>query len=301
MSDTYTKLFSSITESTIWCEPAGTRLLWITFLAKCNRHGEVYGSIPGMARLANITLDECERGLAALLAPDPYSRTLDNEGRRIEPIDGGWRILNHAKFDRLRSAIEAEERERERKAKWDREHRGNRPNAAHRTPDVPPTTPDAPPTFSDAPPTPTVTTRAEAKATVRQAAHADGFDAFWQVYPVKKGKQAALKAWARLKLTPEAVDAVLFKLRQQVERDDDWLRGFAPHPATYLNGARWNDEIAQPRVRGGPAPAEPSKTMQAIQTLMRGIPNAQPELARRGDPPGLEQAALPAPGRVARG
>ena len=50
MSDNYTKLFSSITESTVWGEPYGTRLVWIAFLAKCNKHGEVYAAVPGVAR-----------------------------------------------------------------------------------------------------------------------------------------------------------------------------------------------------------------------------------------------------------
>src|SRR5687768_11367511 len=110
MSDTYTKLFASITESTIWSEPAGTRLVWITLLAKSNRHGEVYGSVPGLARLANVTLAECEAAIATFMAPDKWSRTPDNEGRRVEAIDGGWRLLNFAKFDRKRSEIESAER-----------------------------------------------------------------------------------------------------------------------------------------------------------------------------------------------
>lgn len=161
MADSYTKLFASITESTIWTEPAGTRLVWITMLAKANRHGEVYASVPGLARLANVSLEDAERALTTFLSPDKYSRTPDHEGRRIEPIDGGWRLLNFAKFDRQRSEIEAKEREAERKREWDRKNRANRPNANYRgepegiTPDVPPTKSDAPPTFSDAPPTPT--------------------------------------------------------------------------------------------------------------------------------------------------
>lgn len=36
------------------------------------------------------------------LSPDKWSRTTDNEGRRIEPIDGGWRLLNHAKYRAIR-------------------------------------------------------------------------------------------------------------------------------------------------------------------------------------------------------
>jgi hypothetical protein len=161
MGDTYTKLFASITESTIWCEPSGTRLVWITLLAKCNRHGEVFGSVPGLARLANVSLEECESAIHTLLSPDKWSRTPDFEGRRITPIDGGWRILNHAKFDKLRSAIEAEERERERKRNWDRDHRPSgyaRDGKSDESPtqsDESPTQSDESPTQSVRPPTPT--------------------------------------------------------------------------------------------------------------------------------------------------
>ena len=102
MSDNYTKLFSSITESTVWGETYGTRLVWIAFLAKYNKHGEVYAAVPGVARMANVTLEEADTAITALLSPDKWSRTPDNEGRRIEAIDGGWRILNHSKFDAIR-------------------------------------------------------------------------------------------------------------------------------------------------------------------------------------------------------
>ena len=123
MSDHYTKLFSSITTSTIWCEPAGTRLLWITMLSMKNRLGEVFGSIPGMASVAKISIAECEAGIAVLLAPDPYSRTKDEGGRRIAEIDGGWIILNHAKFCKMGSADEKAERKRESDREWDRNNR----------------------------------------------------------------------------------------------------------------------------------------------------------------------------------
>jgi hypothetical protein len=150
MSDAYTKLFGSITESTIWSEPAGTRLVWITFLAKCNKHGEVFGSVPGIARLANVSLEECAAAIETLLTPDKWSRTPDNEGRRIGPIDGGWQILNHAKFDAIRNASERAEYKRQ----WDKENRRNRPNAAHRTPDKNPDNSDSATTVPT-PPTPT--------------------------------------------------------------------------------------------------------------------------------------------------
>lgn len=119
MSDTYTKLFSSITESTVWGESYATRIVWIAMLAMADARGNVYGSVPGLARRANVTLSEAQEALAAFYAPDPHSRTKDSDGRRVEEIDGGWRLINHAKYAAIRSA----EERREYKRQWDRENR----------------------------------------------------------------------------------------------------------------------------------------------------------------------------------
>jgi hypothetical protein len=154
MSDSYTKLFSSITASTIWMEPAGTRLTWITMLAMTDKHGCVYSSVPGLADRAKVSRQEVDIALACFLAPDPDSRTKDMEGRRVEEIDGGWRLLNHAKFDRMRSEAEAADRRAESKRAWDREHRNDRPNADYRdeiTPVITPVTIRLPPSQSVTP------------------------------------------------------------------------------------------------------------------------------------------------------
>lgn len=119
MTDTYTKLFRSIAASTIVSEPLPTRWLWVTLLSQADKGGNVYGSIPGLARLANITIEEVEFALASLMSPDPYSRTPDNEGRRLEVVDGGWRLLNHAKYAAMRNEAERAEYKR----KWDQENR----------------------------------------------------------------------------------------------------------------------------------------------------------------------------------
>ena len=53
------------------------------------------GTIPGLARLSNVSVEDCENALNKLKAPDKYSRTKDNDGRRISETDGGWMILNY--------------------------------------------------------------------------------------------------------------------------------------------------------------------------------------------------------------
>lgn len=112
----YTKLFNSILHSTIWSEPHETRILWITMLAMSDRNGCVNASIPGLARMAGVTIDQCKDGIEKFLSPDPYSRTPDNEGRRIERIDGGWHLLNHGKYREMMSIEERREYNRRKQA-----------------------------------------------------------------------------------------------------------------------------------------------------------------------------------------
>lgn len=112
MSRTFTKLFSSITESTVWCEPHATVRVWIAMLAKADHAGRVFAAIPGLAHLSRVTTEECEVAIETFLAPDKYSRTPDFEGRRIERIDGGWRLLNHAKYRQLRDEESVKESKR---------------------------------------------------------------------------------------------------------------------------------------------------------------------------------------------
>ena len=98
MSQTFTKLFASITASTVWCEPSATRVVWVTMLAMADHVGRVHGSVPGLANIAQVTLTECQVALDTFLAPDRYSRSTEKEGRRIEVIDGGWRLINYIEY-----------------------------------------------------------------------------------------------------------------------------------------------------------------------------------------------------------
>lgn len=84
-------------------------------LALADKHGEVFASIPGLARRAGVTIEEAEKALTCLLSPDQYSRTKDFDGRRIQEIDGGWVLLNHPKYRALLSEAERREYNRVKK------------------------------------------------------------------------------------------------------------------------------------------------------------------------------------------
>lgn len=114
----YTKLFSSIVTSTIWTEDDRTRIVWITMLACADKNGELQASIPGLARIAGVPVEDCRVAIAKFLAPDPDSRTKDDEGRRIEEIDGGWSLLNFRKYREMASKEDTQASEAARKARY---------------------------------------------------------------------------------------------------------------------------------------------------------------------------------------
>ena len=103
----FTKMFGSITDSTVWGEPDPTRIVWITMLAMANRDGFVHSSVPGLAHRARVSLEACEAALETFKSPDPYSRTVDYEGRRIEAVDGGWILLNYLKYREAGNPVRA--------------------------------------------------------------------------------------------------------------------------------------------------------------------------------------------------
>jgi hypothetical protein len=72
---------------------------------------------------------------------------------------------------------------------------------------------------------------------------ADNFDAFWQLYPRRVAKLDAQRAWAKLNAQDRA--EVLRRLPLFVDywRATRSSKQFILHPASFLNGRRWEDEI----------------------------------------------------------
>lgn len=75
------------------------------------------------------------------------------------------------------------------------------------------------------------------------------FDLFWQAYPKKVGKGAALKSWSKFQFTESEANAVIKSVQENSARNPQWLKDngqFIPHPATWLNQERWNDSLELP-------------------------------------------------------
>lgn len=65
------------------------------------------------------------------------------------------------------------------------------------------------------------------------------FDRFWKAYPRKQNKGHAEKAWAKaIRLVDP--ETIISAVERSVWNDD---KQFIPHPASWLNGKRWEDEL----------------------------------------------------------
>lgn len=138
----YVKLFSSIINSSVWTEDPATRIVWITMLLRADRDGFVQGVERSIQRDAAVTTEQCARALDILSTPDPTSQTPDHDGRRIEKVQGGWLVLNYAKYRELRT------QEQVREANKKRRQRLNKKAADAEGGDVSPMSPAIPPIAS---------------------------------------------------------------------------------------------------------------------------------------------------------
>ena len=71
------------------------------------------------------------------------------------------------------------------------------------------------------------------------------FERFWKLYPRKRDKLKALRAWDKLKADRKLMQTMSAALKAQMATEE-WQRdnGRAiPYPSTWLNNRRWEDEL----------------------------------------------------------
>lgn len=90
------------------------------------------------------------------------------------------------------------------------------------------------------------TGKGKGKGIVKVKVKADGnFEKFWSAYPKKIGKGVALAAWGKLGITDDLKERIILAVEQQA-KSQQWKKEngqFIPHPATWLNQSRWEDEV----------------------------------------------------------
>lgn len=79
------------------------------------------------------------------------------------------------------------------------------------------------------------------------------FDEFWEAYPRKAGRKAALRAWSRIRPDAALHEKILAAVGR-AKTGEMWRRDggrYIPDPANWLRDGRWDDAPPPPPPAGG--------------------------------------------------
>jgi hypothetical protein len=249
----YGKVFTSMYDGTLATRgPWQALVTFQQFLVLKDRGGIVDMTPDAISRRTTIPIEIINIGIAALEQVDTESRSNELEGRRIVRLDPerswGWKVVNHEKYNKIRS--EDDRREYMRNLMAEKRKKGKETLAvvsnckqrlaklAHIDVDV------------------DVDVKKHLRTAVRDTVSiSPGFEQFWYFYPKKQGKKAAIKAWNKIEPDDLLRDKIYKSLNTQV-KSEPWRASkgkFIPHAATWINGERWNDQetIVDPPSRMG--------------------------------------------------
>jgi hypothetical protein len=95
----------------------------------------------------------------------------------------------------------------------------------------------------------------------------EAFDEFWKTYPRKVGKSAAMKSFVRLGCH-RMMDRIMPAI-ERAKKSFDWIKDngqYIPHPTTWLNQGRWDDEL---QISG--EPPKKTKSENDVWSVGRGL------------------------------
>lgn len=173
---------------------------------------------------------------------------VDAELWEVAERDGekGWLFRNWAEYQPSRAEVESErEASKERVRKWREAKRGKGSNAVGNavTNTVTNTVSNADVTGGVRSPRPDPT-----RPTKKNPSSADAdaiFEAWWKLYPRKVGKQDARRVWDR-KIRDTDPATITDGLRRYLPLYAQTEPDFVPHPSTWLQQGRWEDEVSAP-------------------------------------------------------
>lgn len=238
MSKTYVKVLDNLEDHPRWLEvsPAGVGL-WVLALGYCGRN-LTDGLFPaGKLRRWGVSAED--PAVAELLTAGRWHGPGHECGDCPEVPAGQMYVHAYLEHQRSRAEVEA--------LSAKRAEAGRRGGSARSTKQVAEQTAS---TGKQAEAKGTPTTEADTKkdspARARAAAYAADFETWWETYPHKVGKAAAAKAYEKARRTAGVdADTLMAGLSNATavwvaERRE---RQFIPHPATWLNQGRWDDDV----------------------------------------------------------
>jgi hypothetical protein len=237
------------------CGPA-TRGIWIDLLCLMQKNGEtgrLTGTVPRLARVCRCTINEMVVALTELAETGAADVT---PLQIVTDSDGEVTVVSRR--------MQRDFRARKGSAGRQKRYRDG-PGDGEVTPESRPCDGSLSSSSSVS------SSNAKKKKTVIDLYDDPSFKAFWQCAYRKTSKGAAAKAFAKACLRAD----VAIILNAWKKQNDQWKRDaqekrFVPHPATWLNDDRWEDEIIVP-TNGKP---EPQATLEGRTVEMIGGPGA---------------------------
>lgn len=227
----------------------------VTFMALITLADEddnVDMTLSALSGHTGIPLEVITEGIRVLEEPDPQSRSLKEDGRRITRLDEhrtwGWHIVNRDHYKRMRDL--------EMRKSYMRQHMRKRRGSKmlHGVSSVLANVSLEQESRREGEKKEKTLAQTDVRASLKLISFED---TFWPAYPRKVGKAAASKAWK--KLTQSELDAVMEGLRRY--KATEWQGReiqFIPHASSWLNGRRWDDDLSPahipstPRLEEGP-------------------------------------------------
>lgn len=114
----FVKVFTSILDSTL-AEDYLTRHVFEDLLKLADRDGNVDMTASAIARRTAVPIEIVTKAIEKLCQPDSESRSIDEDGRRLIPLDShrswGWQIVNYLNYRSIRDEDDRRVYFRERK------------------------------------------------------------------------------------------------------------------------------------------------------------------------------------------
>lgn len=108
MRQQYTPIFAKVLASRLWALSPATRCVWLWLELRCDPEGYMCTDVAGVAIGAHVTGSEAREALEVLALEDADADPQDpHQGRLIERVPGGWRVLG---FEEARELAKAEGR-----------------------------------------------------------------------------------------------------------------------------------------------------------------------------------------------
>ena len=239
MSDHFVMVWGDMLRSTINEHEAHVKWAFVVMLLLCDKDGDFRSTPQYLSREAVIPLDQAIDAFEKLSEPDPGSSSKEEEGRRI--ISTGpnqWHVVNYTSYrqrmlyEKRRAADVQRKRDERGQVRTDVDGCGQVGTGDDAVDvgvgvvvdvDVPP--------------------KKKGGMGGRSRKSEIPFEEFWEPLIRKEGKKKAESAWRNL--TVKDQKAAMAVLPDHLVVWSGKETQFIPHPATWINQRRWEDELEE--------------------------------------------------------